>query len=178
MQLLNDLRNYRRLDYRHRIYLLSFLIALSGVLSVLDMMIPKPLPMAKIGLANIVTLIMIMEGQFYPALIVAFFRTFVASLMIGSFLSYTYLLSLSGATGSVLFTWIFYRLFQSDFTETGLSVIGAFSSTVCQGLIVIAFFGADKGTLLLVSTFSLISIGFGFATGLIAKSIRRSAFRP
>jgi heptaprenyl diphosphate synthase len=175
MQLLNDIRNYENLSTRHKIYLTAFLIALSGVLSTIDAMVPKPIPLAKIGIANIVTLVLIIEGKYRLALIVALFRTLVASFMTGSFLSYTFLLSFTGSLGSALFMILFNRYAAAVLSEIGLSVIGAFFNTLFQGLIVVLFFGFDRGTVLLISIFVFISLVNGILIGWLARAFYKGA---
>jgi heptaprenyl diphosphate synthase len=175
MQLLNDIRRYNELSPDRKIYLISFLTALSGVFSVVDTMIPKPIPMAKIGVANIVTLILILEGKIDLAFIVAFFRTLVAGVMLGSILSYTYLLSLTGALASVFFSALFYKFMKNQISEVGLSVIGAFFNTAAQGVVVILFFGFDRGTSFLISLFMLFSVMNGAVIGWIVKIFYKRA---
>jgi heptaprenyl diphosphate synthase len=169
MQLLNDIRSYESLSFKEKAYLTAFLIALSGVLSTIDTMVPKPIPLAKIGIANIVTLVLVIEGKFRLAVVVALFRTLVASFMTGSFLSYTFLLSFTGSIGSTLFMILFSRFTTAFISEVGLSVIGAFFNTLFQGLVVVLFFGLDRGTILLISIFILISLINGIVIGWLVK---------
>lgn len=173
MQLLNDIRRYGGLSRPKKIFLLSFLVALSGILSALDAMIPKPMPMLKLGIANLVTLVLILEGKPIPAAVVAFFRTFVAAIMVGTLISYTFLLSFAGAMASVLFMWLFFKWLGNRVSEIGLSVIGAFFNTVFQGLIVALFFGWDGGILFLLSLFVL----FGTVNGVIIGFLVRAFYR-
>ncbi len=177
MRLLSDIRRYGRLPMPEKYFLLSFLAAVSGILSVLDMMIPKPLPMMKIGLANIVTLIMILEGLFVPAVAVALLRSVVAAVMAGTLFSFTFLLSLAGAAGAVLMTGLFFFLIRKSLSEIGLSVIGAFFNTVFQGAVVVLFFGLDRGILLLLSVFCLMGTVSGVLIGILTRRIRSSARR-
>lgn len=174
MRLLNDIRLYPQLDSKKRLYLVAFLTALSGFLSVIDAMIPKPLPFVKLGLANLITLIIIMEGRNWLAIQVAFFRTLVASLILGTFLSYTYLLSASGAIGSALLSIAAFQVLAKRISAIGLSVWGALWSVAFQGLIVGLFFGFDKGLLMLLSVFLLIGIAGGLLIGILANAFLKS----
>ncbi len=177
MQLLNDIREYKDLVNIRKVYLIAFLTALSGILSVIDTMIPKPIPMAKIGVANLVTLVLIIENRPGLAFTVAFLRTLIASLMIGSFLTYTYLLSLTGAMFSVIFTMLFFMLLKGAVSEIGLSVIGAFFNTISQGIVVMVFFGFDRGTVFLISVLILISIANGIIIGFIVRYFYKNAYK-
>lgn len=169
MRLLSDLRKYPHLASDRKLYLIAFLTALSGFLSALDAVLPKPLPFLKLGLANLITLIIIMEGKNWLALQVAFYRTLVTSMILGTFLSYTHLLSVSGALGSVLMTIILYRLLKERISAVGLSVWGAFWSVCFQGSVVAIFYGFDRGLLLLLSIFLFIGITGGILIGFLAR---------
>ncbi len=175
MQLLNDIRNYYKLTLERKIYLIAFLAALSGIFSVLDAMIPKPIPFVKIGIANIVSLILVREDKLLLALNVAVLRTIVSSLFIGTFLSYTFLLSFTGAVVSLLFMWLFFKIFGKNLSEVGLSVIGAFFNTAAQGLLVFLFWSYDRGTLFLVSILILASLVNGIIIGFLAKMFYKEA---
>lgn len=177
MRLLNDIRHYGGLSREKKIFLLSFLVALSGILSALDTMIPKPLPMLKLGIANLVTLVLIFENRPVPAAIVAFFRTFVSAVMIGTLISYTFLLSFSGAMASVLFMWLFFLWLGKRISMIGLSVIGAFFNTVFQGLVVVLIFGWDGGILFLLSLFVIFGTVNGVIVGFIVHAFYRRVDR-
>jgi heptaprenyl diphosphate synthase len=165
MELLNDVRDYSRLSPARRVYLAAFLTALAGILSVLDAMVPKPVPLAKIGLANLVTLVLLLEDRFSLAFLVAVLRTVTGGLMTGSFLSYTWLLSLSGSVVSVFGMGALRPAYPRLLSAVGLSVAGAFFSTAGQGAVVIAFFGLDKGTAALLAFLLAVSVGTGTLTG-------------
>ena len=173
MRLLSDIRAYRELDSVNKIRLQAFLIALSGALSAIDFYIPKPLPFAKIGIANCVTLIVLLENQFGLAMSVAFFRTLVAALMLGTFLSYSYLLSVSGAVFSTAMTWITIRFFGKRLSPIGISVWSAFFHTAAQCGVVSLFYGWDRGMLAMFSGFLLFSLLTGTAIGLIVSYFYR-----
>ncbi len=175
MRLLNDIRRYPALTREKKVTLLAFLVALSGILSALDSMIPKPLPLLKLGVANLVTLVLVLEDRPVPAAVVAFFRTFVSAIMIGTLLSYTFLLSFSGAMGSVLFMWLFFAWLGKRLSPVGLSVVGAFFNTVFQGLVVVLLFGWDGGILFLLSLFALFGTVNGVIIGLVVMAFYKKA---
>lgn len=175
MELLNDIRAYPTLNKDRQIYLASFLIALSGILSILDTMIPKPIPMAKIGIANMVTLVLLLEKRPQLAFLTAFLRTVVSALVVGTFLSTTFLLSLTGAVASVFFTWLFITLFDRSFSEVGFSVIGAFFNTVSQSCVIVLLFQLDRGLVFLISLFVLMSLVNGILIGLLTRYFYKKA---
>ena len=127
------------------------------------------MPFIKLGIANVVTLILVLEGRIVLALETAFFRTLIASMIMGTFLSYTYLLSASGAILAVIVSAAVVRIFGDKISAIGVSVWGAFASVIAQGLIVGLFFGFDRGLIMLLSVFMLLGVANGIIIGLVAR---------
>lgn len=173
MQLLNDLRNYPSLPESRKEALIVFLTALSGVLSVIDGLIPKPIPIAKLGLANIVTLIVILEGRYAAALEIVILRTLAAALVAGTALSLTHLLSFSGGIASVAVTCLAHRFLSRYLGPVGLSVTGALAHTLGQTVILALVYGMDQGLLVLVSIFLLMGTVTGSVIGVLAGRFLR-----
>jgi heptaprenyl diphosphate synthase len=82
----------------HQIAKLS---ALAIGLHMIEAIIPSPMPGVKPGIANIVTLYVLQEYGFATAAWVSLLRVFASSLLMGQFLSPTFILSLSGAIFSL-----------------------------------------------------------------------------
>ena len=82
----------------HRI---AKLAAFAIVLHMLEAIVPSPLPGVKPGIANIVTLYVLYQYGFGAAAWVSILRVFASSLLMGQFLSPTFVLSLSGAIVSL-----------------------------------------------------------------------------
>ena len=175
MRLANDIRDYAELSPGRKLVLLAFLTALSGVLSVADSFLPKPIPLAKLGLANLVTVYLIAEKRYLLALQTAVYRTLVAAFVLGTFLSYTYLLSLAGSLASVGVMALCSNIFGDRMGETGISVWGSLASALAQGAVVGLFFGFDKGLVLLVSIFVLIGTATGALIGIAVRRYRKTA---
>jgi len=147
MQLHRDIQNFRSLPEKRKVLLVAFLMTLSGVLSVLDAGIPKPIPMAKIGLANVVTLILVGFGSYGLAFEVALGRTFAAALVTGTLFSITHLLSTVGALLAVVVMALVHYLGHKFYSLYGISLWGAFASVLAQGLISAFIIGWDRGIL-------------------------------
>ena len=60
-----------------RLAILSLLLSVAIVLSYLESLIPMFIPGVKLGLANVVILIMLYEFKFYEALLVDLIRIFI-----------------------------------------------------------------------------------------------------
>lgn len=99
------------------------LVAAACVLQVAESFIPYPVPGVRLGLANIVSLVALLELGAGAALEVSLLRSVVASLVLGSFLSPGFLLSFFSAAASTAVMWALWR-FSSRHPSLGLSVIG------------------------------------------------------
>jgi len=85
-----------------RDHMIAALAALAIAVHVLESSFPSVIPGVKPGLANIITLLSFFLFGFRIALQVSLLRVFISSLILGSFLSPTFYLSLSGALVSLL----------------------------------------------------------------------------
>jgi hypothetical protein len=90
----------------HRI---AKLAAIAILLHMFEAVIPSPLPGVKPGIANIVTLYVLYQYGFATAAWVSILRVFASSLLLGQFLSPTFVLSLSGAMLSLAVLWLAIR---------------------------------------------------------------------
>ena len=82
----------------HRI---AWLTALAITIHIAESALPSPLPGIKPGLANVVTIVALVQYGWGTAAWVALLRVLIGSLLIGTFLSPTFLLSLAGAVASI-----------------------------------------------------------------------------
>lgn len=86
-----------------RIVILSVLLASAVVIGYIESFIPAFfIPGVKLGLANIVILICILNFKWYEALIISLFRCIIVSLIIGTFLNVSFLMSIAGAIFSFI----------------------------------------------------------------------------
>ena len=76
--------------------------ALAIVIHILESGFPSPVPGIKPGLANVITLIVLLRYSWNMAVWVTALRVLVGSMLIGSFLTPGFLLSASGAACSLL----------------------------------------------------------------------------
>ncbi|MCR6544257.1 Gx transporter family protein [Dehalobacterium formicoaceticum] len=104
----------------------SVLVALATVLHVIESFFPSPLPIpgAKLGLANIVTLLTLVLFGWKTGFLVAFLRIMLGSLLSGSLLTTGFFLSFAGAITSTLMMALCLYFF-TGFSVIGVSVVGA-----------------------------------------------------
>ena len=87
--------------------------------------VPSVLPGLKPGLANIITTTVLVLYGWRIAAWVSVLRVLVASLLLGTFLSPTFMLSLAGALASIAVLWLASRLPGRGFSAIGYSLLAA-----------------------------------------------------
>ena len=75
----------------HKIAFLSIMLALAIVLGYAESFIPSWVPGVKLGLANLVILILLYSCPFYEAFLVSLLRVFIVALLRGSIFSDAFL---------------------------------------------------------------------------------------
>jgi heptaprenyl diphosphate synthase len=152
----------------HRI---AKLAAIAIVLHMVEAVIPSPLPGVKPGIANIVTLYVLYQYGFGTAAWVSILRVFASSLLLGQFLSPTFVLSLSGALLSLAILWLAIRLPQKWFSPISLSLFAAFAHIAGQLIIVRLWLIPNVGVSYLIPIFASAALFFGLINGLITAKL-------
>lgn len=150
---------------------LSLLVSGAAVLHVVESWLPNPFllvlgPGAKLGLANVVTLAVVLAYGWKEALIVAVLRSFLGSLVAGTFLSFGFYMSLSGAITSALAMGLLRLLLKNRVSTIGLSIVGAVTHIVTQ-LTVAALAVSHFGLFIQLPWMLLFSIPTGYFVGLV-----------
>jgi heptaprenyl diphosphate synthase len=147
------------------------LTALAIGLHILEAVFPSPLPGVKPGIANIVTLYVLYEYGFTTAAWVSLLRVFASSLLLGHFLSPTFVLSLSGALFSLTALYFAQHLPKRYFSVITLSLIAAFAHIAGQLIVVRLWLIPQTGVVYLVPIFGLAALVFGVVNGYIANTL-------
>lgn len=159
-------------DDDHRV---AWLAALAIGLHMVESVVPSPLPGIKPGIANIVTLYVLYRFDFTTAVWVSLLRVFAGSLLLGSFLSPTFVLSLSGALGSLAVLAWAKRLPSRWFGPVSASILAAFAHVATQLCVVWAWLIPYTGIVYLIPVFTAAALLFGTLNGLIAAALLRPA---
>jgi heptaprenyl diphosphate synthase len=106
----------------HRI---AWLTAAAVLIHLFESAIPTFLPGLKPGLANIVVITVLVMYGWRTAAWVSILRVLVGSLLLGTFLSPTFMMSFSGALASVAMLWLASRLPGRGFSAIGYSLLAA-----------------------------------------------------
>ncbi len=147
------------------------LTALAIGLHMIEAVIPSPLPGVKPGVANIVTLFVLYKYGFATAAWVSLLRVFASSLLLGQFLSPTFVLSLSGALLSLAALFFAQYLPKKYFSAISLSIFAAFAHIAGQLIIVWLWLIPHTGVVYLIPIFVLAALVFGLINGLVAAKL-------
>ena len=150
-----------------KLTLLANFLAIAIVLNIIESSINLiPVPGAKLGFANVVTLIVIYVYSFKDGMILTISRVLLVSILSGRLLGPTFYMSLSGAVVSTIAMGFFKHL--NFFGVLGVSVLGSIFHTIGQiiaGIFVI-------GSLLVLAYLPImlfLAIPAGILTGIIAS---------
>jgi heptaprenyl diphosphate synthase len=158
-------------------YQIALLVALSCVLQISESMIPHPVPGLRLGLANMITLLALVMLGFRPALEIALLRTVLSSLIIGTFMSPTFILSLAGAIISTLVMGILFRIsrlrFRYGFSIIGISIAGALTHNMVQLALAYLLLVRHTGVFVFFPFLCYGAVGMGWITGIAAAGVCR-----
>ena len=157
--------------------------ALAIAIHILEAAFPSPLPGVKPGLANVITLIVYLRHGLRLALWVAAMRVLVGSLLVGTFLSPTFLLSATGAVAALSALALTGAVGAGRVGPVGLSVMSSLAHMSGQIAVAYLLFIPHPALLKLVPVLLSAALLFGTVSGLIAASVlnilgRRAAGRP
>lgn len=150
-----------------RLCIIAMLLAMAIVLNILESFIHIGIPGVKLGLANIIILIMLYEFKPTEALLVDLLRIILVGLLRGNFLSPTFVMSLSGGMTSFLVMFLFSRI--KVFSPIGVSVLGAVSHATGQVLAAIALLGS-QAVLYYLPFIGVLSIVTGIFSGVLTNA--------
>ena len=155
-------------DRDHQIAKLS---AIAIALSLVEFFFPSPIPGVKPGIANIIILYTIFKFDLRMAIWVSIIRVFVTSIILGSFLSPTFFLSLSGALFSLLLLIIFRNLSPKYFSLISFSLIASLAHIAGQFIIVRFWIIPHNGIFYLLPIFILSAFIFGLVNALVTSKL-------
>ncbi len=155
--------------------------ALAIVIHILEAGLPSPVPGIKPGLANVITLVVMLRHGWALAAWVVLLRVLVSALLLGTFLTPTFLLSAAGAAASLAGLWAVSELHRLAgrqlFSAYGLGMISACLHISGQFFVAWKLFVPHPGLLVLLPVLLSASLAFGLATAWLAQNIV-SRMRP
>lgn len=150
---------------------IAALAAVAIALQVLEAAIPSPIPGVKPGLANIVTLVALLLLGWRAALALTLVRIFAASLLLGTFLSPAFWLSLMGGIAALLVLWPLRPLYPHRLSALGLAIPAALAHVAGQFLFAWSLIIPHPQLPWLLPPLLLSALATGVVTGLLATSV-------
>ncbi len=119
-----------------KIMMCSFLIAIGILLQLIESLVPVAMivPGFKIGLANLASVYALQKYDRKSMWIVSIGRIFLASFLMGTFLSTSFLLSLSGGLVALVFMSVGFS--TKKFSIYGISILGAAGHSIGQVIMI------------------------------------------
>lgn len=158
-----------------RLSRVAVLVALACVLQVAESFIPHPVPGLRLGLANMITLTAMVLLGFRYAMEVALLRTILSALIMGTFMSPTFILSFSGAVVSTavmgLFYWLsgIHRYFR--LSVIGVSILGAVTHNMVQLFLAYFLLVKHGGIFIFFPYLSLGAVATGWVVGVVTGGV-------
>lgn len=150
--------------------LISYFAAAAVAAHILEAAIPGPGPWFKMGLANIFTLVAFFHLGFRAAAMVSIIRVLAGSLALGTFLSPTFFLSLSGALGAVVLMGIA-QYFPFKTGPIGISILASMAHMASQVVMAWLLIIGHDGIFLALPWFLVASWFTGLLNGVLAYLI-------
>ncbi len=154
-------------------HLIAWLAALAIAIHIIESVLPSPLPGVKPGLANVITIAVFMLYGWRTAVWVSMLRVLVGSILIGTFLSPTFMLSFSGAVASLIVLWLASRLPGEGLGPIGLCLLAAMAHMFGQFYTAYLLFIPHQGLFKLLPLLMTAAVVFGIISGIIVRSMLR-----
>ena len=146
---------------------IAMLITIALILSYVEMLLPViPIPGAKMGLSNIITLLALVTYGFPTALMILFVRSLISSLLFSSILSFAY--SIAGGILSLTVMYLLTKTFKDRVSLMAVSISGALTHNMGQ-LAVAMLILKTKQLVSFVPWLIIIAIPAGIIVGLCVK---------
>ena len=157
-----------------RLDLISFLAAFCLLLSTLEYVIPKPIPVLRLGLANLPVVIALRILPVPSILLLILLKVLGQALIQGSLFSYVFLFSLAGSLASGAVMIALSRSTGKHMSLIGISIGGAMASNFCQILLAVALVFGSNGWLIAPPLLGIGLISSGLLGYFAETFIRKS----
>lgn len=162
-------------DIITRMAVLGLLTAMALILSYVESLLPPILtavPGIKIGLPNIIIILLLYKSGYKAAATVSFIRVFLLALLFGSMMTFAY--SLAGAMLSLTLMALCKRF--DVFSTVGVSIVGGVTHNLGQILVAIALFDTVQlgyYMIVLAVTGTIAGIFIGLAGSLLLRRLEK-----
>jgi uncharacterized membrane protein len=144
--------------------------ALALFLSIVELVIPKPIPFFRIGLANLPLLVALTMFPRRDFILLILLKIFGQGIVSGTLFSYVFLFSAAGSISSGVVMLLLRRWYPTRISLVGIGVFGAFASNIAQ-LLFAATFIFGRSTWLIAPLFLLVGTITGTVLGALAGQL-------
>ncbi|MDO8603659.1 MAG: Gx transporter family protein [Candidatus Omnitrophota bacterium] len=159
----------------NNIYKVALLVSLACVLQIAESLIPHPVPGLRLGLANIITLVALVNLGFGYSLEITVLRTVLSSFIMGTFMSPGFILSFAAGVMSTLTMGFLYWLTRTTkqrlFSIVGISVAGALVHNIVQLGLAYLILVKHAGIFIFLPWLSIGAVFIGWFTGAVSSRI-------
>ncbi|MBP7654791.1 Gx transporter family protein [Candidatus Dependentiae bacterium] len=154
-----------------KIYIFS--IVLTTILYVTESLIPKPFPWIRIGLSNIIFMLLLKKNEMNLSEIylILLFRNILSSVTTGTLISPLFIISLISSAGSILAMYIFFKILKDNVSFISVSVIGAVVNIIIQLLTGSLIIFQNTVLLKMSPYFLMFAAVSGIITGIITNKL-------
>ena len=147
---------------------LAFFTAFAITIYVLETVIPRPLPFLKLGLANVVVLLLLWKGNHLAAFIVIISKCILGGIFTATLLTPMTLISL-GASLSAFIAMLLVLKSKAGLSLQGTSIMGATIHNMAQLAIVNWLLLSGDAALKLLPMMMILGLITGLITGYLAN---------
>ena len=145
-------------------------------LSIVEYMIPKPLPFMRIGLANLPIMLALDLLSFPSFLLLVLIKILGQAFITGTLFSYIFLFSLAGTFFSAILMFVLRRILKDKISFIGIGTIGAMVSNVSQ-LVLAWFLLFGQSVRYITPPFLIVGLVTGILLGIFCEVfVRKSQF--
>lgn len=155
---------------KEKISEICFYTACAGAIAILESLIPKPLPFIRIGLANVVLMLLIMQNKQVSAILVLLGKTVISGIMVGTLLMPTTIIS--SVSGFIaLISMVILSKYRLGLSWVGISITAAVVHNLTQLVVVRYLLHFSKSIYDLTPIMIVLGIVSGTITGILATKI-------
>jgi heptaprenyl diphosphate synthase len=152
---------------------LAIFVAVATVLQVAESMVPKPMPWLRLGLANAVTLLVLVRSGVLASAAVTVVRLLLGGLVLGTLASPPFLLSAAGALSALVVMGAAARLAMPPLSCLGVSVLGAATHVAGQLMAFSVLFDLGSAALVLAPLLVATAVPLGLVSGTVVLAVHR-----
>lgn len=152
-------------------YRIAWLAALAITIHIAESVLPAPLPGIKPGLANVVTIAALLLYGWRAAVWVSLLRVVVGSILIGTFLTPTFVLSFAGALAALAALGLGRLLPGRGLGPVGYCLLASTAHMATQFFVAYRLFIPHEALFGLLPVLMTVAVGFGLLSGIVVHSM-------